>query len=1085
MGVFSIAHLFIRRPVLTTVTTILIVLMGAICIPLLPVNNLPDIAPVKVNVTSAYVGADAQTVEDTVTSALERQINGVDGMEYITSASSNDGISSIGVFFKTGSDKDINQVNVQNRVAVVQPSLPDVIKQTGVTVRASSASTLLVYGFNAENNEYDNVFISNYLDLYLVDELKRVPGVGDLAILGERTYAMRLWLDPNAMAARGMTAGDVVAALQSQNVQVGVGAIGNEPAPTDQAANFPVRVRGKLRDEKEFAEVVLKTLPNGTLVRVKDIGRVELGAQNYSANTVVDGKPGVAISIAQAPGSNAIDVADQIKERIHELEQNFPPGLKATLVYDVTQFIEASQEEVVHTLMEAIALVVLVIFVFLQDWRTTLIPAVAIPVSLLGTMAFALIMGFSINTLTMFGLVLATGLVVDDGIVVVEAIAAKMEETGMSARKASFEAMGEITGAVISMSLVLMAVFIPVSFFPGATGVMYKQFALIIVFSILISTFNALSFSPSMSALLLRHHHGEGKGPLAWFFRKFNQGFDWVIARYGALLDLFIRSRMLVIGAFVLGLLATGFIFKTVPSGFIPEEDQGLFLGIVQAPEGVALKYTDKVGADVQAILQQYPEVESSVMVTGYGLDGSGPNKGTFFAKLKPWEERTGKDQSANGILARLNREFAQNQDAIVQAFSPPAVPGFSATGGFEFMLQDRSGGKLSFDEFLASANEIIAKANQNPALKGVFTQFTTSTPQYEINLDRDRLNAQNIDFGQALSTLSTYIGSRYVNDFTLGQRSYRVYVQADKDYRSTLDGLEQVYIRSRDGKLVRLNTVATIQPIVGPSIINHFNLFRSIKIQGQPAPGYSSGQAIAAIDQIFKEVASPDLGYEWTGLSREEVKSGGQAGIIFGLGILVVFLVLAAQYESYIDPIIILLTVPLAIFGALLFVFFRGLVNDLYCQIAMVMLIGLAAKNAILIVEFANQSRKQGMTIAQAAIHASKQRFRPILMTALAALVGFWPLVAASGAGAASRWSLGTAVFGGLLVATIVNYLVTPVLYVVIKNLELQFLGDPPPGEDPPHTPDLAAYGEEPTYAGGIPEVPSTSARLEGEGSA
>ncbi|WOD37029.1 efflux RND transporter permease subunit [Nodosilinea sp. E11] len=1085
MGVFSIANLFIRRPVLTTVVTLLIVLMGAISIPMLPVNNLPDIAPVKVNVTSAYVGADAQTVEDTVTSALERQINGVDGMEYITSASSNDGISSIGVFFKTGSDKDINQVNVQNRVAVVQPSLPDVIKQTGVTVRASSASTLLVYGFNAENDEYDNIFISNYLDLYLVDELKRVPGVGDLAILGERTYAMRLWLDPNAMAARGMTAGDVVAALQSQNVQVGVGALGNEPAPSDQAANFPVRVRGKLRDEKEFAAVVLKTLPNGAVVQVKDVGRVELGAQNYTASTLVDGKSGVAISIAQAPGSNAVDVADQIKERIHELENSFPPGLKATLVFDVTEFIEASQEEVLHTLLEAIALVVLVIFIFLQDWRTTLIPAIAIPVSLLGTMAFALIMGFSINTLTMFGLVLATGLVVDDGIVVVEAIAAKMEETGMGARQAAFEAMGEITGAVISMSLVLMAVFVPVSFFPGATGVMYKQFALIIVFSILISTFNALSFSPSMSALLLQPHHGEGRGPLAWFFRKFNQGFGWVIDRYGKLLNALIRVRMLVIGAFILGLIATVMIYKTVPSGFIPEEDQGLFLGIVQAPEGVALKYTDRVGTEVQRILQTYPEVESSVMVTGYGLDGSGPNKGTFFAKLKPWAERQTPEQSAAGILARLNHDFAQNQDAIIQAFSPPAVPGFSATGGFEFMLQDRSGGKLSFDEFLASANDIIAKANQHPALKGVFTQFTTSTPQYEIDFDRARLNAQNIDFGQALSTLSTYIGSRYVNDFTLGQRSYRVYVQADQDYRSTLDDLRQVYIRTRDGELVQLNAVATIQPIVGPSIINHFNLFRSIKIQGQPAPGSSSGEAIAAIDQIFKEVASPDLGYEWTGLSREEVKSGGQAGAIFGLGILVVFMVLAAQYESYIDPIIILLTVPLAIFGALLFVLLRGLVNDLYCQIAMVMLIGLAAKNAILIVEFANQSRKQGMTIAQAAIHASQQRFRPILMTALAALVGFYPLVVASGAGAASRWSLGTAVFGGLLIATIVNYLITPVLYVVIKNLELQFLKGEPPSDQPPQGPDRAPFDGATSQPPALADLPSPTVRLEGEGTA
>ncbi len=1059
----SIANNFIKRPVLTTVCTLVILLLGCLCIPLLPLNYLPDIAPIRVQVSANYTGADVATVESAVTTTLERQINGVEGMQYMTSNSSA-GSSQISVYFGAQTDKNIAQVNVQNRIARATPRLPTSVQQLGVTAQTASTSILLVYTFYAENNEYDPLFISNYIDLNLRDQLLRTPGVGDLTIFGEKRYAMRLWLDPNALASRQLTVADVATALRSQNILAGAGTIGQAPIPPGQSYEIPLRVNGQFQNASEFENLVIKAGSNGDLIKLRDVGRAELGSETYASNARNNGKPAIGLAIYQSPGSNALDVAKNIEAQMEELSKEFPPGLKTKVVYDTVGFVQASLEEVVKTLVEAIALVVLVIFLFLQDWRATIIPLVAIPVSLVGALAFAYIFRFSLNNLTLFGLILATGLVVDDAIIVVEAIARKIEQ-GVRPLQASFEAMEELTGAVVATSLVLMAVFIPVAFFPGSTGKMYQQFALVIAFSIVISTFNALTFSPSMAAILLRPPQPK-RGPLGWFFTKFNQVVAWIIEKFLAIVRFLIRLRYAVVALFVVGLFGTYFMFTQVPTGFVPNEDQGIVLGIIQGPDGVALNYTDEVITKLEQILQKEPEIENVFATSGFGFAGSGSNRGVFFAKLKPWEERTNPDQSASAILKRINGAFQTIPEAIITAVNPPPIQGFSTLGGFELQLEDRTNGRLTIDDFFANAQAVIAQANQQPSLAGgVFTQFTASTPQFQIDFDRNRLEALNVDFQQAVNTLGAAIGSQYVNDFTLGQQSYRVYVQAEGNYRRSPDDINQLYVRSTNNQMVRLSEVAKLTPITGPSVISHYNGFRAISIQGREAQGYSSGQAIQAMQQTVTATALPGVGSDWTGTAREELSAGNLGILIFGFGIIMVFLTLAAQYESYVDPVIILLTVPLALFGALSALSLRGLVNDVYANVALVMLIGLASKNAILIVEFANQAFEQGMTITQAALTAAQERFRPIVMTSSASLLGFFPLVIASGAGSASRWSLGTALFGGLLVATVLSLLIVPVLYVIIKNLEERFLKRKPAHQN--KSPNSDRQEEEQVVAG------------------
>lgn len=1025
------SNFFIKRPVFSTVCALIVLLVGLISIPTLPIAQYPNISPTQVTVQANYTGANAEVVESTVTNILEREINGVEGLRYMTSSSTNSGTSSITVTFESDRNPDIAAVDVQNRVSSAQPRLPEAVQRTGVIVNKENNNFLLAMGLFSEDGRYDDVFLSNYADLYIVDALKRVRGVGNVLIFGQRQYAMRLWLDPNRLAARQLTPQDVINAINEQNIQTGIGRIGQPPMDDGQQYQIDLRAVSRLTDVSEFENMVLKTEADGTLVRLSDVGRAELGAEDYSTFLRFRGKEAVGLGITQLPGSNALDVAQGVKDEMERLAATFPAGMEYQVAFDTTLYVEQSMSEVVITLLVSVLLVVLVIFVFLQDWRTTLIPTVTIPTSLIGTFIFVKLFGFSINSLTLFGLTLATGMVVDDAIIVVENVSRLIHDRGLSPMEAAIESMRELTGAVIATSLVLMAVFVPVAFFPGTTGALYRQFALTIAFSITVSTFFALTLTPSLSALLLRDERHE-EGWLGRAFHAFNQFLDALRLRYRAVLTKLVRLRSLMVGIFVVLLGVTVWVYYIVPTAFLPEEDQGYFITIVQAPEGVSLNYTSDVLRTIEEEILQVPEVVATFAVGGFSFSGSTANTAVVFTTLTPWQERTRPEQSAMAIIGQLFGKFSQITEARVFPVNPPAIQGLGQFGGFTFQLQDRRGGG-ALDALLATAGQVIGQANQTPGLQAVFTTFTANTPQFLVEVDRNKAKALDINIDDIFSTMETAIGSSYVNDFTLGQRNYRVYVQADQQFRSQPEDIQQLYVRSQSGEMVPISNLVEIQPTTGAQTINHFNLFRAIELNGSPAPGASSGDAIKAMEAIAQTSLPPGFGYEWAGTSREEIESGGQAPLIFGLGLLFVFLVLAAQYENYFDPFIILLAVPLAVLGALLSQFLRGMENDVYCQIGLVMLIGLASKNSILIVEFANQLREQGMSLTKAAIEASQDRLRPILMTALSTLLGIFPLTIATGAGAASRQSLGTAVFGGMLVATFLSLLVVPVLYIVV----------------------------------------------------
>lgn len=1024
---------FIRRPVFATVCALVIVLAGAVSLPLLPIEQYPDISPVQVSVTANYQGASASEVERSVTSVLERQINGVEGLRYMSSVSSNDGSVQITATFTSGRNKDQAAVDVQNRVNLAEPQLPDPVRQTGVQVAKQSSAIVLGMALYSDNNRYESSFLSNYADLYIADSLKRLKGVGSVLIRGERRYAMRLWLDPTRLASRNLTAQDVVSALQEQNLQVGVGQIGQPPTADNQMFQIDLLAVSRLAEPEEFEEIILKTGADGSLVKMKDVGRVELGAENYSTFSRFSGNNAIAILIYQLPGSNALEVANLVKAEMKTLSANFPPGIQYNIPYDTTLFITESRKEVIKTLYEAILLVVLTIFIFLQDWRATLIPTITIPVSLIGTFAVMKLFGFTFNSLSLFGITLATGLVVDDAIVVIENVDRLIKERNMDPFAAAAEAMREVTGAVIATSLVLMAVFIPVAFFPGTTGKLYQQFALTIAFSIIISTFNALTLTPALSALLLRNTE-----PHNWFFDRVNWVLNGIRSTYHRMLLVTVRIRYGILAVFVATFLLTGWVYVHTPSAFLPDEDRGYFINIVQGPEGSSLNYTSNVIAQMEGKIQKniHEEIAGTFALGGFSFSGNSANKGLMFVPLKSWEERKRPDQDALALIGKMRGPLSQEiSDAVVIPVNPPAIQGLGSVGGFTFELQDR--GNNSIEKLVEVKDALLKKANEQPELGGVFTTFSASTPQLKVEVDRNKAKALGVPLSDVFGNLSTYLGGRYVNDFNLFNRSYRVYVQADAPFRSNPDAIGALEVRSGRGQMIRLNNLVSVTPTTGAQIINHYNLYRSIEINGVPKPGVSSGEAIQAMERAAAAALPRDMGFEWSGISLEELESGGQAPLIFGLGLVLVFLVLAAQYENYVDPTVILLAVPLAILGALLAQNARGFANDVYCQIGLVMLIGLSSKNAILIVEFANQLREKGLSITEAVLEASQSRLRPILMTSLSFILGLVPLVFASGAGAVSRASLGTAVNGGMIVSTVLSLFVVPVLYILIKTTE------------------------------------------------
>ncbi len=1022
---------FIRRPVFATVCALLIILAGGVCIPTLPISLYPTLAPPQVSVSSNYVGANAQVVESAVTIPLEQQINGVQGMRYISSTSSNDGTSTITTTFQTGYSLDIAAVDVQNRVSSAQGRLPQAVTSTGVTITKANSNFVFAAAFYSPDGRYSDLFISNYIDVYVKDALKRIPGVGDAVIFGERRYAMRLWLDPAKLAARSLTTVDVTSALAEQNVEIPAGQVGQPPADEHQAYQIPVRVIGRLSEPGEFDNIIVK---NGTggIVQLKDVGYSEVGAETYSTSLKYNGHDAIGVGVQQLSNANALAVDRLAKAALDDLSKSFPPGLVYQIPFDTTTVVGDSIREVVGTLGEAIVIVIIVIFFFLLDWRATIIPAITIPVSLIGTFAFIKVFGFSINSLTMFGITLATGLVVDDAIVVIENVQRHINEDHSDPHTATSVAMAEVTSAVIATSLVLISVFVPVSFFPGTTGILYKQFSLTIAFSIAISAFNALTLSPALAAIFLRGEKHK-KGLFGIIDRGINKGTLY----YGKMIRQVLRLRYVVLVLFIGGLFGTVYLYQHVPSAFLPTEDQNYLLCIVQTPPGASLSYTTQVADNAVKVIRQNQDVYGTFAVMGFSLSGgSSSNYGLIFVPLKSVDlrKKEGPGHSAAEVFADLSPKLFGVPGGIVAIFEPPAIQGLGNFGGFAFELQDT--GRNTLQDLDRVAHQIIGASRQDKTLTNLYTSYTANDPQLLVTIDRIKAKALGVPISQISSTLGVFMGSAYINDFNYNNRSYRVFVQAREGARKTPGDLRKFYVRSDTGKMVSLDNLVTIQQQSGPQVISRYNLFRSAEIDGSAAPGYSTGEGLDNMVKLAKKNMIQGMTYSWTGLSLEEIEAGGKAVLIFGLGLLVVYLTLSAQYESFALPFIILLAVPTAILGALGLVALRGMPNDVYCQIGLVMLIGLSAKNSILIVEFAEQIRGQGKSILEAAIEAAELRLRPILMTSFAFILGVLPLYFATGAGALGRRSVGTTVVGGMLLSTVLNLIFIPVLYVLVKGL-------------------------------------------------
>ena len=1035
------AAFFVRRPIVAIVIAVVTVLGGLVSLRTLPVAQFPDIVPPQIIVTATFNGADAQTIEQSVATPLEQQMNGVDDMLYMQSTNGNDGSMQLTVTFDIDTDPNIDQVNVQNRMAQAQPNLPTDVTQYGLTMRKSTGLPIMVVSLLSPTNSYDALFLSNYANINLIDALYRVSGVGEVRVFGAGDYALRIWLQPDRLGSMGITVPEIVRAVQQQSTVNPSGQIGARPAPTGQDMTYTVRSPGRLQTPEEFEQIIIRSNQDGSVVHLKDVARVELGALNYQQIGRVNGQPGVGIGVFQAPGSNALDVAAGVKEVMAGLRPRLPPGVDFIYTLDTTLPVSAGIEEILKTLTEAMVLVIIVVFLFLQNWRATLIPMLAVPVSLIGTFAVFPLLGFSVNTLSLFGLVLAIGLVVDDAIVVVEAVEHHIEE-GLSPKEATLLAMREVSGPVVGIALILAAVFIPVGLMSGIQGRLNQQFAITIAVSVVISAFNALTLSPALSAMLLRPRKKE-RGWLGRFFAGVNHWLERTTHGYVSLSHGLIRKPLIGVATLVLFTLGAGLLGSRLPNSFLPEEDYGYFLMNIQLPPAASLDRTDAVAHKVDDILRHTEGVINFNTIIGFSLltRVTASNNAFYFVQLKPWDERHGPAMQARAIVNRLNGQLRTAvPEAAAFAIMPPSIPGLGSQGGFSMWLQDRGGSSIEAVD--AQLQKFLAAARKRPELAGVTSPFTANVPQVYVNVDREKALRQGVALGDVYQTMQTFLGGLFVNQFNRFGRQWRVFLQAEGAERMTPEQVTQFYVRNDAGGMVPLSALQTMQPTFGPQFTNRFNVYRATQITGSAAPGYSSGQAMAALEQVARDTLGPTFSYDWADLSYQERRAAGTSGMTYALSLIFVFLILAALYESWSLPFSVLLTVPIAVFGAFAGLMLRRFDLDVYGQIGVVMLIGLAAKNAILIVEFAKYRLEAGRPLVEAALEGARLRLRPILMTSFAFILGCVPLWAASGSGAASRRILGTVVITGMLTATLIAVFLIPLLFVLFERLALKLGG-------------------------------------------
>lgn len=1025
------SRFFIDRPIFATVVSIVIVIAGLVTFNKLPIAQYPDILPPTVVVSATYPGANAKVLAQTVAQPIEEQVNGVEGMLYMSSTCSNNGQYQLTITFQTGTDLDMAAVRTQNRVAVAEPTLPEEVRRLGITVQKQSSNIVLFVSLTSPKDTFDELYLSNYASLHIKDELARLEGVGDVLVFGAGNYSMRVWLDPDRLKARGLTTNDVVDAIAEQNVQVAAGQIGQPPVPSDQSFQYTINTQGRLSDVAEFEDIIIKRAPGARITRVKDVARVELGSVTYDVSSRYNGKQTAALAVFQLPGANALEVSRRVDAKMAELSKGFPEDLEYIIPFDTTKFVNSAIREVLMTLIIASLLVFLTIFVFLEDWRASLVPGVTIPVSLIGTFAVMGLLGFSLNMISLFGIVLAIGVVVDDAIVVVENAVRNIDESGLNARDATIKAMGEVTGPVIATTLVLMAVFVPTAFLGGITGRLYRQFALTIATATVFSSLNALTMSPALCAILLKPSPQRRN----WFFRGFNWTYDKGQALYIRVVAIMVRRAVLMLPLFVLLLAASYWGFTKLPTGFLPMEDQGYAMLSVQLPDAASKARTDAVLAKINSRLATMEGVQGYVSVSGYSLlDGANAsNAAAYWIILDPWDERTAPQLSLQAIVGRLWQEAAAIREANVFAFPPPAIIGLGEAGGFQMQLQDRGG--VGLPALQQMAEEVVRDANAQSGLTNAYSTFRANVPQLFAGVNRTQAKTLDIPISAIFDTLQAYLGSVYVNDFNKFGRVYQVNVQADSAFRRRVEDIRQLEVRNNSGAMIPLGTVVNVEKTLGPQIINRYNMYPSAAINGSAAPGYSSGEALTIMEQMADAKLPSAMGYEWSGMSYQEKLTGGQALPLFALAVVFVYLVLCAQYESWSISFAVILVVPLALFGTVVALMVRHMDVNMYTQIGIILLIGLACKTAILIVEFAKVQRESGKSIKEAALEAARLRFRPILMTAFTFILGVVPLVIASGAGAASRMALGTAVLGGMFAATVLMVVFVPVFYVVIQT--------------------------------------------------